>query len=164
MRKKWFCFCGVLLGALALIGVDQWTKSLALRHLRGNEPVPVVPHLLEFCYVENYAAAMGLYKGLIWLVVLCTVLVSIGILGALLLYKEHTVYSYIACLLLLSGGVGNLCDRFLHGFVVDFIHVLFFPYVFNVADCCVTVGVVCFGIHCMVQARREKAAAAEKEA
>ena len=46
----------------------------------------------------------------------------------------------LAFCLLSSGAIGNLIDRFLYGFVVDFIHVLFFPYIFNFADCCVTVG------------------------
>lgn len=164
MKKKWFCFCAVMLGALVLIGADQWSKWAAFHSLKGRAPVLVIPHLLEFCYVENYAAAMGLYEGLIWLVILCTIVVSIGILIALVAYKEHTVFSYLTCMLLLAGGLGNLCDRFLHVFVVDFIHVLFFPYVFNVADCCVTIGVVCFGIHCLVLNRREKASASQEEA
>ena len=38
-------------------------------------------------------------------------------------------------------------DRLLYGYVVDYIHVLFFPYVFNFADCCITVGAVCFVVH-----------------
>lgn len=164
MKKKWFCFCAVVLGALVLIVADQVTKNLAFSCLKGQAPLPVVPYLLEFCYVENYAAAMGLYEGLIWLVILCTILVSIAIVVALAVYKGHTVFSYITCMLLLAGGLGNLCDRFLHSFVIDFIHVLFFPYVFNVADCCVTLGVVSFGIHCLVEARREKKAEAAEEA
>lgn len=163
MKKKWICFCAVIAGALVLIGADQLTKRLAFAGLKDQAPMPVLPHLLEFCYVENYAAAMGLYEGLIWLVVLCTILVSIAIVAALIVYKEHTVFSYITCMLLLAGGLGNLCDRFLHSFVIDFIHVLFFPYVFNVADCCVTLGVVSFGIHCLVEARRERAAEAAGE-
>lgn len=149
----------VLVGAAALIGADQWTKALAVEANRqGGLPAPVIPGLLEFCYVENYAAAMGFFAGMIWLVVACTLLVSGAIVAALFLYKNHTVFSYLTCMLLLAGGLGNLWDRFHYGFVVDFIHVLFFPYVFNVADCCVTIGVVCFALHYILEARREKAA------
>ena len=139
-KKKWWAALAVLLGAALLVGGDQASKALVLENLRGKPPVAVIPGLLEFSYVENYAAAMGLFDGLIWLVVACTAVV---------------------CVLLLAGGLGNLIDRFSHGFVVDFIHVLFFPYIFNVADCCVTIGVVCFFCHYLVTARREKA---EKEA
>ncbi len=163
MKKKWLYFGAVMLGALVLIGADQWTKWLTVcADRRGSLPVTVLPGLLEFCYVKNYAAAMGLYEGLIWLVILCTVVVCVGILVALVFYKEHTALSYVSCMLLLAGGLGNLCDRLLRGFVVDFIHVLFFPYVFNVADCCVTIGVVCFAFHCVLQIRREKASAKEE--
>ena len=43
-------------------------------------------------------------------------------------------------------GLGNLIDRFIFGYVVDYIHVLFFPYVFNFADCCVVVGAILFAV------------------
>ena len=45
------------------------------------------------------------------------------------------------------------------GYVVDFIHVMFFDYIFNVADCCVTIGAVCLIAHYIVIIRREKLAA-----
>ena len=44
------------------------------------------------------------------------------------------------------GCIGNLIDRFIFGYVVDYIHVLFFPYVFNFADCCVVVGAILFAV------------------
>ena len=160
-KKKWWAALAVLLGAALLVGGDQASKAMVLENLRGKPPVAVIPGLLEFSYVENYAAAMGLFDGLIWLVVACTAVVCVFILLALLFYKGHTVFSYITAMLLLAGGLGNLIDRFSHGFVVDFIHVLFFPYIFNVADCCVTIGVVCFFCQYLVTARREKT---EKEA
>lgn len=158
-KSKWITLAFVLAGAAALVGADQWTKALVVQANSQNTlPVTVIPGLLEFCYVENEAAAMGLFAGLIWLVIACTALVSIIIIAALFLYKDHTAFSLLSGMLLLAGGIGNLCDRFQHGYVVDFIHVLFFPYVFNVADCCVTIGVVCFAVHYILQARREKAA------
>lgn len=161
MKTRWRIILALLLGAALLVWGDQASKSLVLEALRGQPPVTVVPGLLEFSYVENYAAAMGFFDGLIPLVIACTGAVCVAILLALVFYKGHTAFSYIAAMLLLAGGVGNLIDRFSHGFVVDFIHVLFFPYIFNVADCCVTIGVVCFFCHYLVSARREKA---EKEA
>ena len=58
--------------------------------------------------------------------------------------------------LLMAGGIGNLIDRIAHGFVVDYIHVLFFDYVFNFADCCITVGAVLFVIHVLFFTREGK--------
>ena len=154
----------LIMASAALIVVDQVTKHLAATLLRegAGGSVTVIPGLLEFRYLENPAAAMGLFDGLIWLVMVLSVLVAIGIIAAVFLYKEHTWASYTAAMLLLAGGVGNLIDRIINlgptgeRFVVDFIHVLFFPYIFNFADCCVTIGAVFLVIHFIIGARREK--------
>lgn len=154
-RKK----AGVLLGAAVLLILDQVTKHLALIILRdtGVRTVHVIPNLLDFTYLENPAAAFGLFGDVIWLVSALTLLVSVGIVAALYLYKGHSAFSLAAACLLLAGGVGNLIDRVARGFVVDFIHVLFFGYIFNVADCCVTIGAVCLVCHYLVVMRRDRA-------
>ncbi len=146
----------VLAAAALLLAVDQITKGAVLERLKPIGAVTVIPGLLEFSYVENTAAAMGLFGGLIWLVVLVTVVTCVAILVLLFRYKGHTFFSYMTSALLLAGGVGNLLDRIQYGYVVDFIHVLFFQYVFNFADCCVTVGAVCFVLHHLMLSRREK--------
>ena len=149
---------GILLMAATLFLIDQVTKGQVLQVLKPTgQPVTLIPGLLEFTYVENRAAAMGLFAGMIWLVVAVTVAVCGAIVVSLWRYKGHTALSLSACALLLAGGLGNLADRFQYGYVVDFIHVMFFDYVFNVADCCVTIGAVCFVLHYIVAARREKA-------
>lgn len=145
-----------LAAAALLLAVDQVTKGAVLEKLKPIGAVTVVPGLLEFSYVENEAAAMGLFGGLIWLVVLVTVATCAAILVLLFRYKGHTFFSYTTSALLLAGGIGNLLDRIRYGYVVDFIHVLFFQYVFNFADCCVTVGAACFVLHYLVLSRREK--------
>ena len=49
----------------------------------------------------------------------------------------------ISCSLIFAGGLGNAIDRFINGYVVDMIEVVFIDYpVFNVADCAITIGVV----------------------
>lgn len=152
-KKAW-----VLLGAAVLLVLDQATKYLALTGLRdtGVRTVHVIPNLLDFTYLENPAAAFGLFGDVIWLVSALTLLVSVGIVAALYLYKGHSGFSMVAACLLLAGGVGNLIDRVVRGFVVDFIHVLFFGYIFNVADCCVTIGAVCLVCHYLAVMRRDR--------
>lgn len=150
---------GVVLAAAALLLVaDQLTKHYVLQYLKPVGAVQVIPGLLDFSYVENTAAAMGLFEGLIWLVVAATCVTCAGIVVLLFRYRQHTFFSLATAALLLAGGLGNLLDRIQHGYVVDFIHFLFFPYVFNVADCCVTIGAVCFVLHYLLLSRREKQA------
>lgn len=148
----------VLLTAVLLFALDQISKLFVLVYLVPLERVTVIPGLLELSYLENTGAAFGLFKDQIWLVVAVTLAAVAAITALLFRYRGHTFFSYASAALLIAGGLGNLLDRILYGFVVDFIHVMFFPYIFNFADCCVTVGACLFVIHVLVLARRESQA------
>ena len=155
-RRNWLRL-GIVLGAAAvLLGIDQITKSLVLTHLKGGAPMTVIPGLLEFTYVENTGAAFGLFRDNLWVVYGVSVVAYLAILGAVFLYRSHSWMTVAASAMLLAGGVGNLIDRGQYGFVVDFIHVLFFDYVFNFADCCITVACGLLILHVIVLSVRER--------
>ncbi len=156
-RQKLYGGLALIIAAV-LLAVDQVIKYFVLRDLRPVGSVTVIRGLLELSYLENKGAAFGLFQNSIWLVVLITVTAFVGITAALFRYKKHTFFSYAASALLIAGGAGNLVDRLLYGFVVDFIHVMFFDYVFNFADCCITVGAVLFVIHVLLTSHWEKEA------
>ena len=120
----------VLAVAAVLLAIDQMLKYFVLRDLRPVGTVTVIPGLLELTYVENTGAAFGLFKQVMWLVVAVTVVATVAIIVLLFRYKRHSFFSYTTAALLMAGGIGNLIDRIAHGFVVDYIHVLFFDYVF----------------------------------
>jgi len=86
-----------------------------------------------FRYTTNTGAAFGLLQGQQWLLILIGLLV-IGVL----LYYSHEYQ--VALGFLLGGTLGNLVDRALYGFVIDFIHLPFWPS-FNVADSFNVLGV-----------------------
>ena len=146
----------VLLTAALLLAVDQVIKYFVLRDLKPIGSVTVIPGLLELAYVENTGAAFGLFKNAVWFIVGITVIAAVVILVLLFRYRRHTFFSYTTSALLIAGGFGNLIDRIVHGFVVDYIHVLFFGYVFNFADCCITIGAVLFVIHMLFFTQKEE--------
>ena len=146
----------VLITAAVLLAADQITKYFVLLYLKPVGSVPVIHGLLEFSYVENTGAAFGLFKNHIWFVVAVTVIAYAVIVVLLFRYRHHTFFSYATSALLLAGAFGNLLDRMYYGYVVDFIHVMFFDYIFNVADCCITVGAVFFVVHYLFLTGREK--------
>lgn len=150
--------------SIVLLVVDQITKHYVLKELQPIGSHTVIPHLLEFSYVENRGAAFGLFRNHMWVIGVLSVIAFAALLLSLFLYRGHTFFSYSAIILILSGGIGNLIDRFRFGFVVDFIHVLFFDYVFNFADCCVTVGAVLLVVHAIVLSYREKKQAEQQPA
>lgn len=136
-------FQALIVGVTALlVGLDQLTKWLTVVYLKNGEPLTVIPKVLEFTYVENEGAAFGMLQGGRWFFVVLTAILMIA-LGVFVLtgqFRRFRMFN-ISATLVLAGGIGNLIDRAIQGYVVDMIRVTFIDFpVFNVADCCVVVG------------------------
>ena len=86
-----------------------------------------------FSVTKNYGAAFGLFQGYRWLFVIVAVIV------VLLIFKYRKLNN-LALGLLLGGTIGNLIDRLVYGYVIDFIDLGFWPS-FNLADSFSTIGV-----------------------
>lgn len=128
---------------LILIGVDQITKYLALVRLKPIENCTVIPGVLDFTFVENRGAAFGILHGQRWFFVVLTVAVAIGIVIAVFKMPKNRQYHMVRFSLafILSGAVGNLIDRLVRGYVVDFLEITFISWpVFNIADIYVVFG------------------------
>lgn len=100
--------------------------------------------LVRFRLAHNTGAAWSLFSDMTWLLGLVSVVVSVGMLVyALLWVKRPNWLLTCGAALVFAGGMGNALDRFVHGYVIDFIEATFvdFP-VFNVADIGVTCGFV----------------------
>ncbi len=135
----------VSLGSMALLVVaDQLLKLLATNTLAPDRIVTVIPGLLDFRYVRNFGAALGMMEGKAWFFIVMTILIAAVFIFGLFWYKKHNWLSYAASILIVAGGVGNLVDRIFNPgrFVTDYIHFSFFPPVFNFADILVTLGTV----------------------
>ncbi len=121
--------------------LDQVTKALAVEHLSGSDPVPVVDGVLQLRLLYNPGAAFSFATGLTWLLTLVAVVVVVVVLR--MSRRTGSLAWAVALGLLLAGATGNLTDRlfrdpgFARGHVVDFIEWPGFP-VFNVADAAIT--------------------------
>lgn len=138
MKSRWTGFAA---GLLLLVIIDQLTKLLVLHTLKPDGPVPLIPGVLELLYVENRGAAFGILQNRQWLFVLITIIVVAAVLWLMMrLPGERRFLPLRLCALFITAGaVGNLIDRVLRHYVVDFIYfkLIDFP-VFNVADIYVT--------------------------
>jgi signal peptidase II len=139
-------FVALLLSAV-LVAADQILKLLAVDYLKPVGAMHIVPGFLDLTYIPNSGAAFSMLEGQRWLFVGITFVICVAIVLALFRYQNHSFCSYTASVLIVGGGVGNMIDRVLHGYVVDYIHVLFFPAIFNFGDCCVTVGTIFLILH-----------------
>jgi signal peptidase II len=130
-----------LLGPAAfvvLLAADRATKLWAMRDLRLNGPIPVLP-FFELSYVENTGAAFGLGHGANGFFVAVSIALIAVLAGLLRRWPKEDRVLQAGGLLVLAGAVGNLYDRVFYRYVVDFLYLHHWP-VFNVADSCITVG------------------------
>ena len=129
-----------ILGAVLLAG-DQILKYWVVTHLTVGESAPFLPGFMQLTRLHNYGAAWSSLSGRTVLLVVFTAVLLAAV--ALLLIKKVVRHwtGITACTLILSGGIGNIIDRIVHGYVVDMFDLQLFSYpVFNLADCCVVVG------------------------
>jgi len=146
----------VVLGLAALVvAVDQWSKFFIRRTVDLYESIVVVPSFFQITHTRNSGGAFSLFAGADDAVrVPFFLAVSLVAIVALLYFVrsvEPRRWSLLVALGgILGGAVGNLIDRMLSGQVTDFLDVHWHDYhwpVFNVADSCITVGVLVLLAH-----------------
>jgi signal peptidase II len=127
-----------------LIFLDQLTKKLAVSMLAGKPSVVLINGVLELSYVENTGAAFSILEGKMIVFYIITLFIGGGIVYYMIKMPKHGKFLllYYTFAVLLAGAVGNLIDRVVYHYVVDFIYfsLINFP-VFNVADIYVTCSV-----------------------
>jgi signal peptidase II len=140
-RARWAIFLGV---AASVVVIDQLSKAWLLANVSVGEVVQVVGDLLRLVQSQNSGALFGLFRDQ----AILFALISIGVLGLIVVYHGRagrSMYLSIALGLLLGGAIGNMLDRFRHGFVVDWVDIglggLRF-WTFNVADSAITVAIL----------------------
>ena len=180
----WLIFLAVLVVGL---GADLWTKKATWDHfvhdtafvngryqpiLNGKDDITVVPNLLELTAVANHGAAMGLGQGRRTIFIGVSV-VAVGIL-MFFFAGSGDKRSHQALLgMLLAGVLGNFYDRLFFGYVRDMIHIFpgvkygdvlgflpdvpVFPWVFNLADVYLCVGVAIVMVWSVFFADRDEA-------
>ena len=137
-----------IISILTLVFIDQISKYWILSFLELGESLNLLP-FLDLTLIFNSGIAFGLLDNLgnlgSWLLYL---LVSgIIIYFTYLTLKAESKTESLIMLLILSGGLGNVIDRTIYGYVVDFIHFNFNGYsfyVFNFADSLITIGAILY--------------------
>ena len=133
--------------ALAVIVLDQLSKAWILDGLSLREVgrVFVMHPVFNLSYVENTGVSFGLLGGgsARWFLSLFSVVVAAGLAWWATQADRRILISAIG--LVIGGAIGNAIDRIRFGYVVDFLDFSgtgVFPWVFNIADSAITIGVV----------------------
>lgn len=150
--KNWLKVSLFCLLSLLFIGCDRITKNLAKEHLMFHAPISYLHNTVRLEYVENTGAALSMGDQLpkrvsFWLLSVFPLIFLLS-LSAYVIRKigDFSTLKLLAFSLIIAGGLGNIIDRILFDrHVTDFMNVgisTFRTGIFNVADMCVTAGVI----------------------
>lgn len=150
-----------LMVTATVVVLDQWTKSLASSELVYGRAVEILP-VFDFTLMHNSGAAFSFLSDAggwqRWLFVGISSVVSLVLLVWLFLLKPKTTIMAASLSLILGGAIGNLWDRVLLGYVIDFISVHYdnhyFP-AFNIADSAISIGAVLMILDMIVNPERD---------
>lgn len=133
---------GYLLLVLVLICLDQWLKIWVTTNIALDHSKHFIPRIMDLTNLHNYGAAWSMFQGQQLFFGIVTIVVIGGVGYCFWSFRNR--HEILLCLsLILAGAIGNFIDRLLQGYVVDMFEFLpvNFP-VFNVADMCLTIGVI----------------------
>jgi len=147
--------------AVAVVVLDQLSKTLVLDRFALNDSVSVTSWF-NLVRVHNAGAAFSFLAGASgwqrWFFVGLGVLASGFIIWMLRKHPTQRLFCF-AVTMIMGGAVGNVVDRLLHGYVVDFIQVhyagWYFPS-FNLADSAITLGAICLILDELRRVRRAR--------
>ena len=134
------------LAALVIV-LDQVTKQVAANMLEMYQPVAVMP-MFNWTLMHNTGAAFSFLSDQPgwqrWFFTTIALVVSIVLISWTSKLKTEEKWQAIAFALIMGGAIGNVIDRVIHGYVIDFIDVYYQDWhwpAFNIADSAIFVGV-----------------------
>lgn len=145
-----------VLTTVVVLVLDQGAKVLVRDRISAGHPRDVLGGTLRLVHVENDGVAFGRLSGNAGLV---GVVVALALLALVVYFLRHldTPLVWLPTGLLMGGALGNVVDRILQGSVTDYIKLPHWP-AFNVADICITVGVLALVVVVERDARRRERA------
>ncbi len=131
---------------LLVLVADQLSKIWVLQNFTLGESIQLLP-VFNFTYARNYGAAFSFLGDAggwqRWLFTAIAIVVTCVLSVWLSRLQRTQLKLSLALVLIIAGAIGNLIDRSLYGYVVDFLHVYYqqwhYP-IFNIADCAITIG------------------------
>ena len=136
----------ILFVSAIMVLADQISKTVVRNTMSLYESIPVIPEFFHLTYVTNDGMAFGInFPFGIYVFSAISIIFTGFLFWYLWSIKDDEIVVRTGVALILAGAIGNLIDRIFLGEVVDFLDFMigdFHWYVFNLADSCVTVGLV----------------------
>ena len=143
----------IILGVVAL---DQVSKILVVEFLDRDTPFVILEGIFRFKYSENRGAAFGSFENARWVFMIASVVGIVALSIYLFKFRPDSKLACTALSMIIGGGIGNMIDRVLVGYVVDFFDFTLIDFaVFNVADSFVCIGAGLFVLWFIIDSVKE---------
>jgi len=139
---------------IILLIIDQITKYFAKRY---DVNIELIDNFMTLNYIENYGVAFSFLNEQYLVIIISNILI-LAVLIYIFSQNKIRKYDYLLAVMI-AGGIGNIIDRLLFGFVIDFIEIEIGTYgfpIFNFADMYLTIGAFIFIISTLKDEKKEK--------
>ena len=130
--------------SIILFLIDQISKVLVVKLIDINSSIELIKNFFYLTYTHNTGAAFSMLTGKRIFLILIAVVILLIIFNYLRKNKIESKVEKIAFSLIIGGSIGNLLDRIVRGYVIDFLDFKIFGYnypIFNLADTFIVIGV-----------------------
>ena len=130
---------------LIIIIFDVISKLFISNILILNRSITIIPNFFYLTYTHNYGGAWSIFDNSTLFITIVSFLIIIGIIYYLFKNKVTRKIEIVGYSLLLGGAIGNLIDRIVYGYVIDFLdfHILGYDFpIFNIADIGIVIGII----------------------
>lgn len=123
-----------------VVALDQLTKYQVYANLELNSSIPLIDGIFHITYIHNSGAAFSMFQNKTgFLIVMQFIIIAVVLVYLVNRKKKEHWCLLLSLSLIAAGGMGNLIDRAINGYVVDFLDFRIWP-IFNVADISVCIG------------------------
>ena len=134
----------IIILSIILLVIDQVSKILVVKLIDINSSIELIKNFFYLTYTYNTGAAFSILTGQRLLLIFVAIVILIVIFNYLRKNKVEGKIDILAFSLIIGGSLGNLLDRIVRGYVVDFLDFKIYEYkfpIFNLADTFIVIGV-----------------------
>lgn len=125
----------------------QCIRTVIESNVKPEGFITVIPGLFSLTYSENRGVAFGLFQdGTVIFAITTSIVIVVFSILLFKNYKKSKLFA-VSAALIIGGGLGNLFERVVLGYVVDYLSLSFFPPICNFADYCITAGTICLIVY-----------------
>ena len=135
----------IIINSIILLIIDIVIKLIISNKLIFNQSIKVINNFFYITYVKNTGVAWSILSGKINLIIVITLIIIAILIIYIFNKKSYSVLEIISYSMILSGSIGNLIDRIIYGYVIDYLdfNILGYNYpIFNFADMCIVIGII----------------------